>query len=1142
MSFNGGRNPGGAITGEGAGKPLTWGQINKLLSGEKIPELVPVSHDGIRDGLTVNYVDPVRADGWNPPRRKPTDANSVLKNSSPSQSGTESHGREETCSPVKLGQALAPFAELHAASTYNFLRGASEPEAMITAAMSQGITHLALLDRDGLYGASAYAQAAASIAQQLDHVPNTVFGAELTLSLGILPVICKGPEGYRRLSHAITQAQMAGSKDKVVYPSLAELAQHADGHWYVLANHTWCDHMDELLEAFGEDVVLEYVSALTPQDTDNFEALDAVAQEVERAEHRTPLSILTAMPTAARREDTVLAETKGALNRRESVELAQCEQHPMGGMWLRGAQSLLRGTARGRQDLVDSSLSIAKECAFELKLVSPNLPRWEVPEGHDEQSWLEEIVDKRFDARYRSRDKKVRDKARAQARHEFEVIRTLGFPGYFLIIDDIVSFCRNANILCQGRGSAANSVICFVLGITNVEPISAQLLFERFLSPEREGAPDIDLDIESTRREEVIQYVYSRYGRDNAAQVANLITYRTRGAVRDAARALGYPQGAADAWTKDIAQPPDRVAALGELLHSQPRHLGIHSGGMVICDRPIADVVPIEWARMQDRSVVQWDKEGCAWAGLVKFDLLGLGMLEALHHMIDLVKETTGREINLWEIDTDEKAVYDMLSRADAVGVFQVESRAQLNTLPRMKPSCFFDLVVEVALIRPGPIQGGSVHPYLRRRAGKEKVTFEHPVLKKSLGKTLGVPLFQEQLMQIAVDAAGFTGGQADELRRAMGSKRSPARMAAIKDAFYSGLKETNNITGDVADSLWNKIVAFAAYGFPESHSQSFASLVYFSAWFKYHYPAQFCVGLLRAQPMGFYSPQSLISDARRHGVKIAPIDVQVSDVEATLERSSSAPNAGPTLGPPMGEAPNQRDHPPVIRLGLGLVKGLKNHERIVAGAPYADIADLARRANLSVHDVECLARAGALDSFGVDRRQALWQAGVAATEKESMLPGLSAITAPALPGLNALELMVTDISTTGVTHDEHPMARLREILRERGVVAACDMLGLEDGSRIRVAGVVTHRQRPRTAQGVTFMGLEDETGLINVVISVGLWNKQKTLARTANTLIIRGILRNQNGVAQIDADRLEELPVADWLRTGASRGSRDFR
>lgn len=1005
---------------------------------------------------------------------------------------------------------------------------------MITAAISQGITYLALLDRDGLYGASAYAQAAASLARERDDVPRTVFGAELTLERGILPVICKGPEGYRRLSHAITNAQMAGSKDQAVYPSLAELAKHAGGHWYVLANHTWVEHMDELFAAFGQNVVLEYVSALTPEDADHFDALDAVAQRIKRAERWTPISILTSMPTAARRGDTVLAETKGALNRRESVEVAQCEQHPMGGMWLRGAQTLLRGTARGRQDLVDAALGIAEECAFELKLVAPNLPRWEVPEGHDEQSWLEEIVDKRFDVRYRSRDEKVRAKARVQARHEFDVIKKLGFPGYFLIIDDIVSFCRDANILCQGRGSAANSVICFVLGITNVEPISAQLLFERFLSPEREGAPDIDLDIESTRREEVIQYVYSRYGRDNAAQVANLITYRTRGAVRDAARALGYPQGAADAWTKDIASPPDRVAALGAQLHSQPRHLGIHSGGMVICDRPIADVVPIEWARMENRSVVQWDKEGCAWAGLVKFDLLGLGMLEALHHMIDLVKETTGEEINLWEIDTSEKEIYEMLSRADAVGVFQVESRAQLNTLPRMKPSCFFDLVVEVALIRPGPIQGGSVHPYLRRRAGKEKVTFEHPVLQKSLGKTLGVPLFQEQLMQIAVDAAGFTGGQADELRRAMGSKRSPARMAAIRNDFYTGLKETNNITGDVADSLWNKIVAFAAYGFPESHSQSFASLVYFSAWFKYHYPAQFCVGLLRAQPMGFYSPQSLISDARRHGVTIAPIDVQVSGVEATLEQDTSEPQGA--------EGANQREHPPVIRLGLGLVKGLKNHERIVAGAPYTDIADLARRAGLSVRDVECLARAGALDSFGVDRRQALWQAGVAATEKESMLPGLSAISAPALPGLNALELVVTDISTTGVTHDEHPMARLRAILSERGVVAARDMLGLDDGSRIRIAGVVTHRQRPRTAQGVTFMGLEDETGLINVVISVGLWNKQKTLARTANTLIIRGILRNQNGVAQIDADKLEELPVADWLRTGASRGSRDFR
>ena len=549
----------------------------------------------------------------------------------------------------------------------------------------------------------------------------------------------------------------------------------------------------------------------------------------------------------------------------------------------------------------------------------------------------------------------------------------------------------------------------------------------------------------------------------------------------------------------------------------QPRHLGIHSGGMVICDRPIADVVPVEWARMADRSVVQWDKDDCASAGLVKFDLLGLGMLEALHHMVDLVEETTGRKVHLWELSLDDDAVYDMLCRADSVGVFQVESRAQMGTLPRLKPRRFFDLVVQVALIRPGPIQGGSVHPYLRRRDGLEPVVYDHPVLERSLGKTLGIPLFQEQLMQICVDAAGFSGREADALRRAMGSKRSPAKMAALRARFFEGCWATNQISEEVAERLWQKIVAFAAYGFPESHSQSFASLVYFSAWFKCHYPAQFCVGLLRAQPMGFYSPQSLVQDARRHGVEVLPVSVNASGREARCIDSST------------------------IRMGLGLVRGLGADaaDRIEAAAPFTDIADLSRRADLSVDHVEALARAGALDCFEVSRRQALWQAGIAATERHGMLPGLSAISAPALPGMNSFELMVADIAATGVTPELMPVEMVRESLEERGVIPVAQLLhGVEDGTRVRIAGVVTHRQHPVTAGGVTFLGMEDETGLVNVVISVGLWKKQRVLARTAKALVVRGIVQNASGAVSVVADRFEPLEVGELL----SRGSRDFR
>ena len=1048
------------------GAPLNWSRLERILSGRPGPTPVPVDHRG-----------------HDASRRRPA-------------------------SPASSAPSAVAFAELHAVSSYSFLGGASDPESLVERAVELDLVALALVDRDGFYGAVKFAEAAAAA-----DLP-TVFGAELTLGERILPVLARGPEGYRRLSHLMTDAHMAtGVKDEVAYPPLAGIAEALDGHGVVLLGHEWAEDVDQVVEAFGVgDIVLEYAVTMTPEDTDHHEKLDACRRH-GLAELR---AIATALPAAATRDRARLAGAKRALARRLSLGDAEPELHPMGAPWLRSGDQLAR-LLPDRPELIAATVDLARECAFTLDLVAPDLPDYPTPEGHTEMTWLAELTRGRARRRYASRPDDIRARAEAQIEHELGVIEKLNFPGYFLIVTDLVDFCRDADILCQGRGSAANSAVCFALGITNAEPISAGLLFERFLSPDRDGPPDIDIDIESGRREEVIQYVYQRHGRDKAAQVANVITYRTKGALRDAARALGHPQGAADAWSKGTAEPPAAVVELAAQFKGQPRHLGIHSGGMVICDRPIADVVPVEWARMENRSVVQWDKDDCASAGLVKFDLLGLGMLEALHHMIDLVEEQHGERINLWELDLADPGVYDMLCRADAVGVFQVESRAQLSTLPRLRPRCFFDLVVEVALIRPGPIQGGSVHPYLRRRAGKEPVTYDHPVLEKSLGKTLGIPLFQEQLMQIAVDAAGFTGAEADSLRRAMGSKRSPAKMAALKDLFFRGVWETNGIPDEIAEKLWNKIVAFAAYGFPESHSQSFASLVYFSAWFKHHYPAEFCVGLLRAQPMGFYSPQSLIQDARRHGVEILPVDVQASGEEALVDAGR-------------------------IRVGLGLVKGLgaEAAARIEAArvqAPFTGIPDLARRADLSVAHVEALARAGALDGFGVDRRQALWEAGVAATEREGMLPGLSAIEAPALPGMNAFELMVADITATGVTHDRQPMEMLRSSLADAGVVTATALRRVPDGTRVRIAGVVTHRQRPQTASGLTFLGMEDETGLLNIMISVGLWNRQRVVARTSKALVVRGIVQNASGAVTVVADHLEPLVLGEWL----SRGSRDF-
>ncbi|MEX3515003.1 MULTISPECIES: error-prone DNA polymerase [unclassified Corynebacterium] len=1052
------------------GRALSWSRLERILSGRPALTPVPVNHSAEQDV----------------PRAK--------------------------------GKSAVPFAELHAVSSYSFLQGASEPEELVERAVELGLESLALVDRDGFYGLMKFAEAAARAG-----LP-TVFGAELSLDEGALTVLARGPEGYRRLSRLIAQAKMAaGEKGKTAYPPLAQVARALGEEVVYLADVDWVDRLEQLVGAAGADnVVLEYASTMVPADADRHRRLDAARDGWGLR------AIASARPAAARRTQARLAAAKNALAHRQSLQQADPDQHPMGASWLRSGEDMAR-LLPGREDLLAAAAQLGRDCSFRWDVLVPNLPHFDVPDGHTEMTWLRTLVYVRARKRYASRPADIRERAKKQIEHELAVVEQLGFPGYFLIVTDLVDFCRRENILCQGRGSAANSAVCFALGITNAEPISAGLLFERFLSPDRDGPPDIDVDIESGRREEVIQYVYSAYGRQQAAQVANVNTYRRKGATRDAARALGYPQGSADAWSKGTDEPPADVVALAEEFLGQPRHLGIHSGGMVLCDRPIADVVPMEWARMEGRSVLQWDKDDCAAAGLVKFDLLGLGMLEALHHMQDLVAESTGREVNLWELDLAEEAVYDMLCRADAVGVFQVESRAQLATLPRLKPRVFFDLVVEVALIRPGPIQGGSVHPYLRRRDGLEEVTYDHPVLEKSLGKTLGIPLFQEQLMQIAVDAAGFTGAQADDLRRAMGSKRSPEKMAALKDQFFAGLAATHGITGETADKLWNKIVAFAAYGFPESHSQSFASLVYFSAWFKHHYPAQFCVGLLRAQPMGFYSPQSLIQDARRHGVPVRPVSINASGKESSVETCEPTP---PRPGGPPG--------PMAIRLGLGLVKGLgdKAAERVEANAPYTDIPDLSRRAGLKVAQVEALAEAGALDCLGLSRRQALWQAGVAATERAGMLPGMSAISAPALPGMSSFELLAQDIAATGVSHDRQPMSAVRGALDAVGILRARDLAAVPDGTRVRLAGIITHRQRPQTAAGLIFLGMEDETGLMNVMVSPGLWKRQKVLARTAKALVIRGIVQNATGAVSVVADKLEPLDIGEYF----SRGSRDFR
>lgn len=1037
-----------------------------------------------------------------------------------------------------------PYAELHAHSAYSFLDGASTPEELVEEAARLDLRAIALTDHDGLYGVVRFAEAA----RELDMA--TVFGAELSLGGGDrtedpdpagphLLVLARGPEGYRRLSRELAKAHLAGGeKGKLSYDYDA-LTETAGGHWHILTGcrkghvrQALCTGgpeaaavaLADLVDRFGaERVSVELTHHGSPVDDERNAML------AELAPHFGLGVVATTGAHFAEPSRGRLAMAMGAVRARHSMDEAAGYLAPLGGSHLRSGEEMTRLFAHC-PEVVAAAAELGEQCAFELALIAPQLPPFDVPRGHTEDSWLRHLVMAGARNRYGPPERAPR--AYAQIEHELKTIEQLKFPGYFLVVHDITRFCRENNILAQGRGSAANSAVCYALGVTNVDPVANELLFERFLSPARDGPPDIDIDIESDLREKAIQYVYHRYGRDYAAQVANVITYRGRSAVRDMARALGFSQGQQDAWSKQISRwsgladspevegIPEPVIDLAQQISNLPRHMGIHSGGMVICDRPIADVCPVEWARMENRSVLQWDKDDCAAIGLVKFDLLGLGMLSALHYCIDLVREHKGIEVDLARLDLSEQAVYQMLQRADSVGVFQVESRAQMATLPRLKPRVFYDLVVEVALIRPGPIQGGSVHPYIKRRNGVEPVTYDHPSMEPALRKTLGVPLFQEQLMQLAVDCAGFSAAEADQLRRAMGSKRSTERMRRLRDRFYDGMRQRHGITGEVADRIYEKLEAFANFGFPESHSLSFASLVFYSSWFKLHHPAAFCAALLRAQPMGFYSPQSLVADARRHGVIVRPPDVNASLAHATLENEGTE-----------------------VRLGLGAVRHIGDElaERMVddreANGAFASLLDLTQRVQLSVPQTEALATAGALGCFGITRREGLWAAGAAARERPDRLPGVgSSLATPALPGMTELELAAADVWATGISPDSFPTQFLRKDLDALGVVAADKLLKVPDGTRVLVAGAVTHRQRPATAQGVTFINLEDETGMVNILCSPGVWARHRKLAQTAAALLIRGQVQNATGAVTVVADRMGQLTMAVGSR------SRDFR
>ncbi|MBB4765490.1 error-prone DNA polymerase [Actinoplanes digitatis] len=1052
------------------------------------------------------------------------------------------------------------YAELHCHTNFSFLDGASHPEELAEEAARLGLTALAVTDHDGFYGVVRFSQAARELG-----LP-TVFGSELSLDLTRpqngeadpegrhLLALAHGPEGYARLARTISRGQLDGAeKGKPAYGDLEDVAAVLRDHVLVL---TGCRkgsvpralaeggvpaaayELDRLVDLFGRsNVAVELTDHGDPYDDDRNDALHELALG-RRLEIVATNNVHYATP-ARRRLATALA----AVRARRSLDDMDGWLPAAGTAHLRSGAEMKRRFA-AYPGAVENAAMFGEDLAFDLNLVAPRLPDFPIPEaGHSEMSWLRELTMR--GARERYGPPQAHPRAYAQIEHELRMIEELDFPGYFLVVYDIVRFCRDQNIYCQGRGSAANSAVCYALRITNVDAVEYDLLFERFLAPERDGPPDIDVDIESDRREEVIQHVYGKYGREHTAQVANVISYRPRSAVRDMAKAFGFSPGQQDAWSKqidrwgsvasvDVDEVPEQVLAFANEVQGFPRHLGIHSGGMVICDRPIIEVCPVEWGRMPGRTVLQWDKDDCAAIELVKFDLLGLGMLSALHYAYDMIES----DLDISTMRLDDPEVYAMLCRADSVGVFQVESRAQMATLPRLKPGVFYDLVVEVALIRPGPIQGGSVHPFIRRKNGLEEVTYPHPLMRNALEKTLGVPLFQEQLMQLAIDVAGFDPAEADQLRRAMGSKRSVEKMERIKARLYAGMAE-RGITGELADDLFVKLSAFASYGFPESHAMSFAYLVYASAWLKRYHPAAFCAALLNAQPMGFYSPQSLVDDARRHGVEVRRPDINSSDAAATLE---STPRTRWCSEP--GEPPHAWGlGGPAVRMGLTSVRTLGDElarcieEERRAHGPYRDMADLARRTGCATAHLEALATADAFAGFGLSRREALWAAGAAAQDRPDRLPGtVTGTEAPTLPGMADVDKLVADVWATGLSPDAHPAQFIRAEFERVGALPIARLGRVEAGTRIRVGGIVTHRQRPATAGGVTFINLEDETGMLNVTCSPGLWQRYRRVARTSTALIVRGRLEKSEGVLNLVADRLEAIapPV--------SPASRDFR
>jgi error-prone DNA polymerase len=1040
--------------------------------------------------------------------------------------------------PSPSSASASAYIELHAASAYSFLRGASLPEHLLEDAHKLGLPALAICDRNGLYGIPRFTAGAREKKAEGAYDVAPIVGCELTMNDGaVLPVLVQNATGYANLCTLLSRGHLRCAKGEFAL-SWTELPGHVDGlvaltgdrEGPLLRSPTPELELTKIVEAFGApNVFVELQRHRLRGERRAHQRLIALARE-----HRLPL-VATNGVLYSNKPARAVADMFTCLRHHTHLDAAGQLLQPNSERCLKSPAEMAR-LFHDLPEAITNTQRLSERLEFRLHDLKYQFPEYKTPDGSSMADFLRRVT---MEGAHRRYGPQLSEKVRRQLKRELDLINQLGFPGYFLVVWDIVRFCEAEDILIQGRGSAANSAVCYCLGITAVDAVGRELLFERFLSEGREGWPDIDLDLPSQdRRERVIQELYHRYGREGVAMTANCITYRGKSAAREIGKVLNLPENMSERFSrlfssgdyphtlelqeqlqqagilKEHPRTPAFIA-LYQMVYGLPRHLGQHPGGMVISEGHLSSLAPIERAAMPERTVLQWDKQDCEDLRIIKVDLLGLGMMAVLQETIELCKER-GHPMELYQIPKEDPATFEMMQRADTIGVFQIESRAQMATLPRMKPKCFYDVVIEVAIIRPGPIQGDLVHPYLARRAGKEKITYPDERLEPVLKRTLGVPLFQEQLLRIAMVMADFTGSEAEELRRALSFHRSPERMAKVTARLRQRMQE-KGVAQENIERIALACSSFALYGFPESHAISFAILAYASAWFKVHRAPEFFCSLLNCQPMGFYSPATLIQDARRHGLRIRPICILHSEWLCTLE----------------GDA---------IRLGFCVMRGLRQMPILSmlgerAREPFQDLEDLQRRTTLHADELRGLAEAGALNALAGHRRSALWQVERALLPEDDLFAATAPRTASPLAPMTLPERLRSDMRQTGLTTGRHPMSLVRE--RVPHLWRACDLKTAANGTRVLTGGAVICRQRPGTAHGTLFISLEDETGIANVIVSANLFEQRRLRIIEEPALTVDGIVQIHEGVLHVKAIDLEALPLAAEAAFGPSH---DFR